>query len=142
MLNLLTEKQEKPINFNIFKDDVKQIMEQFGTTNPDVPAAPKVPPKYMTMLGGQQAAKLSLTKSFLGGKYKYIIDASSTLKADNEDQNQKIVEILQFYFSNPQVIDQYLQQDGKKFNAGEAISQPVYTSNIHNSRPYCYGRSI
>lgn len=131
MLNLLTEKQEKPINFNIFKDDVKQIIDQVGTPDPENPMMTK-PPKYMTMLGSQNAAKLVLPKSLIGGQYKYIVDASSTLKADNDVQNQKIVDLLQFYFSNPQIIDQYLQKDNKQFNAGEAISAAVFTSNINN----------
>lgn len=128
MLNLLTEKQEKPINFNIFDSDVDQIMSQFGEDSGDGTK----PPKYLTMLGSQKAAKITLPKSLIGGQYKYIIDASSTLKSSDEDENQTMVQLLSFYFSNPQVIDQYLQQDGMKFNAGEAIKKTVYTSGISN----------
>lgn len=126
MLNLLTEKQEKPINFNIFDSDVESIMKQFGDEAEDEVK----PPKYMTMLGGQKAARMTLPKSLIGGQYKYIIDASSTLKSADEDENQTMIQLLSFYFSNPQMIDQYLQADGMKFNAGEAIKKTVYTSGI------------
>jgi hypothetical protein len=129
MINLLAENQEKPINFNIFKSDVEQILKQFGEQDDDDPKKIK-PPKYMTMLGTQKAARITLPKSLISGQYKYIIDASSTLKAKDEDENQTWVELLQFYFSNPQIIDQYLQTDGLKFNAGEAIKQTVYSSSI------------
>ncbi len=132
MLNLLTEKQEKPINFNVFKDDVKQIIDQLGQPDEATGGLTKIPPSYMTMLGGQEAAKLVIPKSLIKGQYQYIVDASSTLKADNDVQNEKIVDLLKFYFSNPQVIDQYLAKDNKKFNAGQAISDAVFTSNINN----------
>lgn len=133
MINLLSEKQEKPINFNLFKDDVDEILDRFGDKDVDDFGMEKVtPPKYMTMLGTQKAAKITLPKSLISGKYQYIIDASSTLKSEDEDQNQKWIDLLQFYFSNPQVIDQYLQKDNLQFHAGQAIKQTIYTSNIQN----------
>lgn len=128
MLNLLAEKQEKPINFNLFKDDLDEILDRFGDKDGD----DIKPPKYMTMLGTQKAAKITLPKSLIGGDYKYIIDASSTLKSEDEDQNQKWIDLLQFYFSNPQVIDEYMKQDNLQFHAGQAIKQAVFTSGIQN----------
>ncbi len=125
MINLLSENQEKPINFNIFEDDVESIMKQFGDDDGTKP------PDYLTLLGSQKAAKMTVPKSLINSEFKYIIDASSTLKAKDEDENQVYIELLQFYFSNPQIIDQYLQQDGYKFNAGEAIKQAVYTSGVN-----------
>lgn len=128
MINLLSENQEKPVNFNIFKADVEQIMKQFGDIDPTTGVTQ--PPSYLKPLGSQKAARLTVPKSLIKGQYQYIIDASSTLKAKEEDEQQQWVQLLAFYFSNPQLIDQYLQQAGMKFQAGEAIKQAVFSTAI------------
>lgn len=132
MLNLLSENQEKPIDFHIFDADIKQLQKEFGNNqdNTDQPDQDELP-SYVKKVG-QNVAKVSLTKSLISGKYKYIIDASSTMRSEEDDQNEILLGMLQFYFANPQVIDQYLKQDGYQFNAGEAIKKAIYVSGIQD----------
>lgn len=144
MINLLGENQEKPINFHIFDADVERIVKEFGTRpkpetddngmatlNSQINAPANKPPKYMKMVSPKMA-QLSLPKSLLGGKYKFVIDASSTMAQDQEKENQTLIEILDFYFQGKPIIDQELQAEGLQFQGGQAIKEAIYSSGLQN----------
>lgn len=144
MINLLGENQEKPINFHIFDADVQRIVKEFGSEpkpqtdeNGMVPVATQMnppsnkPPKYMKMISPKMA-QLTLPKSLLGGKYKFVIDASSTMAQDQEKENQTLIEILDFYFQGKPIIDQELQAEGLQFKGGQAIKEAIYSSGLQN----------
>lgn len=132
MINLLAENQEKPINFHIFDDDVARIQKQFGTEQED---GSTEDPKFMTNMG--RSAKLAITKNMLKGEYRFIIDASSTMKQDEDQQEQILTQIMDFYLQNPQVVDQLLQKDGYKFNFGKAFKALVYNSGVQDPDTLC-----
>ena len=139
MINLLAENQEKPINFHIFDADVERIVKEFGppekTEENGVPLPSqlqtKKPPKYMKMISPKMA-QLTLPKNLIGGKYKFVIDASSTMAQDQEKENQTLIEILDFYFQGKPIIDQELQADGLQFQGGQAIKEAIYSSGLQN----------
>jgi len=127
MINLLAENQEKPINFHVFDADVQRIINQCGDYD-DLGQAQV--PDYMKVMG--KSARLTIAKSLIKGNYKYIVDASSTMKQDEEAQAETLTQILGFYIQNPQAIDQILQQDGYQFNFGEAFKSYVYNSGVND----------
>jgi hypothetical protein len=128
MINLLAEKQEKPINFHIFDADVEQVMQRFGTTS----ASGEVikAPDFMSPMG--RSAKLTVAKSLIKGAYRYIVDASSTMREQEEAQNESLVQIMNLYIANPQVYDQLLQREGYQFKFGSALKTFIYNSGIND----------
>ena len=127
MINLLAENQEKPINFHIFDADVEQINDMFGEDNVN---GGKNPPKFMKKQG--KSAMLTISKSLIAGKYKFIVDASSTIRQDEDAQMANLTQIMTAYLQNPQLVDQYLQADGLQFHFGKAFKSLVYNSGVND----------
>lgn len=128
MINLLSINQEKPINFHIFDADVEQIIDQFG--DKDDVTGKVTPPDFMTKMG--KSAKMTIAKSLIKGNFKYIIDASSTMKQDEEGQNEALMPIIQLYLTNPQAIDQLMQKNGYQFNFGQALKSLIYNAQVND----------
>lgn len=128
MINLLAENQEKPINFHVFDADVERIIKQCCDEYDEM-GQPKTP-GYMKVMG--KSARMTIAKNLIKGNYKYIVDASSTMKQDEEAQAETLTQILGFYIQNPQVIDQILQTDGYQFNFGEAFKSFIYNSGVND----------
>lgn len=129
LINLLSENQEKPINFHLFDQEVEDAINQFGDKDD---SGEQQPPSYVKVMGN--TAKVTLAKSIIGNKeYKWIIDGSSTMKQDDESQQEVYNEIISTYLQgNPQVIDQLMQRDGLSFNFGAAMKGKVYSSGIQD----------
>lgn len=127
MINLLAENQEKPINFHIFDSDVEQIVDQFGEDDDN---GEKSAPDFVNVMG--KSAKVTVAKSLIKGNYRFIVDASSTMREEEDVQNQTLGTIMGFYLQNPQVIDQLLQTSGMQFNFGQAFKQYVYNSGVQD----------
>lgn len=123
MINLLAENQEKPINFHVFDSDVEQIQEQFSDDDSD-----DVP--FMKNMG--KSAKLTIAKSLIKGNYKFIVDASSTMRDDEEGQVEGLGQAISLYLQNPQGIDQMLQADGYRFQFGNAYKSYIYNLKIND----------
>lgn len=138
MINLLAENQEKPINFHIFDSDMEQVEDMFGEDDEDIneatgmpPFKPtRKPPKFMKPQG--KAAVLTITKSMIAGNYRFIVDASSTMRQDEDAQVQNLTQIITAYLQNPQLVDQYLAADNLKFHFGKAFKSLVYNSGIND----------
>lgn len=127
MINLLAENQEKPINFHVFDADVQRIIQMCGDEDE---YGEKQAPDYMKVMG--KSAKVTVAKSLIKGNYKYIIDASSTMKQDEEAQAEALEQLIGFYIQNPQAIDQILQQNGYQFNFGEAFKSYIYNAGVND----------
>lgn len=127
MINLLAENQEKPINFHIFDSDAEQVTNRFGTKAADGSVKP---PDFITPLG--RSAKVTLAKSLLKGSYRFIVDASSTMREQEDAQNESLVQIMNLYIANPQVYDQLLQRDGYQFKFGSALKTYIYNSGVND----------
>lgn len=124
MINLLAENQEKPINFHVFDSDVEQITQQFSDDKDDAP-------DFMKVMG--KSAKLTIAKSLIKGNYKFIVDASSTMRDDEEGQVEGLGQVISLYLEgNPQVIDQLLQNDQYQFNFGAAFKSYIYNLKIND----------
>lgn len=119
MINLLSENQIQNIDFHIFDADVERIQQQFGEDA-----------DFVNVMG--KSAKVSVAKKLIKGNYRFVVDASSTMRQDEEAQAETISQILGFYLNNPQAVDQLLQQSGYQFNFGAAFKSYVYNSGIND----------
>lgn len=119
------QQQEKPLDFNLFEGDIKQIQEQY----PDVMEMVKV---YKS----GKAGKVTVTSKDLGAgktKYKYSIDAGTSLKEDTQQINQTLDSMITLFTEHPQIIQAMAQsKQPKTVDFGELISQWVNTSGLQD----------
>jgi hypothetical protein len=121
IVNLVGENQEAPINFHIFDEDIKEIEEQYKDEDM----------KFMTKVNSS-VSKVVLPKKMLQGKYKFAVDASSSMTNDQKAENEQINQLVGFYLQAPQVVDQMLMKDNMTFNFGELVKRMVITSGIQD----------
>lgn len=126
MVDLMaTQQQEKPIDLTLFEGDIKQIQSQY----PDVMEMVK---SYKSGKAGQ----LTVTSKDLGAgktKYKYFIDAGTSLREDTETINQTLTNMLQLFIHSPQILQAMTQGPRpRSIDFGELISQWVNTSGLQD----------
>ena len=157
-IDLLTTKQEKPIEINLFRSDIEKLQKAYPGED------------LSTVFGGaikifnsQQAGKITvgaenwreqLAQNPMDAldqseeaapepeskivKFKYIIDAGSTMKSDDEAEHTALTEIMALVLKFPNAVGQ-IEQTGKVtigdkvFDFGEAIKRYVITSGIQDS---------
>ena len=150
-IDLLTTKQEKPIEINLFKSDIEKLQKAYpGENLASVFSGLKI-------YSSQQAGKITIgneqwreTQNPMDAfeqeeevdpkivKFKYIIDPGSTMKSDDEAEHTALNEILALITKLPNALAQ-IEQTGKAnfgdktFNFGEAIKRFVITSGIQDS---------
>lgn len=118
VLNLLCVKMEKPINFLVFEEEIRQLTETYG-------------PGTLDAIAGNKVGMLTVSKSELYDKsmYKYIIDANTSMKKDDEEQMQALQMTYQMLNNNPQTA-QELAMMGYTYDKAEHIKQIMIASGI------------
>lgn len=129
-IDLLTTKQEKPIDVMLFKEDLRKLQEAY----PDE--------KIATVFSSGDAGKLTVTSDTWKDegktvKFKYYIDPGSTLKKEDEDEHTALVDLMALVLKFPSALPQ-IEQTGKfnigdkTFDFGEAIKRYVLTSGVQD----------
>lgn len=153
-IDLLTTKQEKPIDITLFKDDIDKIKESY----PDEDLS--------TIFGGglQEFESKQAGKIIVGAnnwketvideagqpilnekgeedintiKFKYFIDPGSTMKNDDSEEHIALTDIIGLVLKFPNALPQ-IEQSGKftmgdkVFDFGEAMKRYVITSGIQD----------
>lgn len=147
-IDLLTTKQEKPIEVTLFKSDIQKIKESFPNED------------FSSLFNGglkvfqsEQAGTLKISAdnwketipSEIEGKkdtvntikFKYMIDPGSTMKTDDEAEHVALTEIMALILKFPSAAGQ-IEQTGKvqigdkTFNFGEAIKRYIITSGVQD----------
>jgi alkylhydroperoxidase/carboxymuconolactone decarboxylase family protein YurZ len=89
-VDLIANRQEKPIDLYLFKDEINQIKELY----PDV-----------TQLFESEAfGKVSVRKGMLNSKYRFFIDSGTTMKKDEMAENESLQNILLMISKIPQLM--------------------------------------
>jgi len=135
-IDLLSTKQEKPIDITLFKSDLKKLQEAY----PDEDLSTVFGLKAYT---SGNAGKLTVASdTWKDGKsnikFKYIIDSGSTMKKDDEEEHDALVEIMALILKFPDALPQITQKGtftlgDKTFNFGEAIKRYIITSGVQDS---------
>jgi hypothetical protein len=120
MINLLTVKMEKPVNFSVFEEDMKQIKDEFGENG-------------LKAFSDGKTGVMTATKDQLKAKgpvgYQYLIDPNSSLSQNAQEQFQALSEVWTITHSNPEVV-QSLQQNGFKYDEGEHLKSLFVAAGV------------
>lgn len=116
MINLLAVKMEKPINFTIFEEEIRQLEDEYGE---DV----------LQAFGNY--GKLTIAKKLINTEkgFTYIIDSNTSLKKDDQQQTEALMGTWQLAHSSPTLI-QSLQQNGMNYNESEHFKAILIASGI------------
>lgn len=119
MINLLAQRQENPIPVEIFKEDIQKIKELYPTSK-------------MKLFESGEYGTLTIPKSTNDVKFRFYIQAGSTLRKDEFGQNETVNALLTAYFANPQLKEE-LAAAGKKIDVAYLYSQYIKTSGLDDS---------
>lgn len=99
-VNLVANKQEKPINIYLFGEELKQIKKE----------SPDVVEMFESEEGGKVVVK---PKDIKDTKYRYFIDSGSTKKKDDTIENDTMSSVIELFIKNFPGVTQEIQQTGK-----------------------------
>lgn len=115
-IDLLSVRQEKPIEMYLSEEDLKSI----ENVHPDV----------VEMFESGKYGKLTIKpKDIKESKYKFYIDSGSTIKQDEQIENQTLTSILELMMKNPQIREE-MKQKGKDIDFAELFKRWIVTSGI------------
>lgn len=118
MINLLSVKMEKPINFTVFEEEIRQLAGQYGEEVLEVIANNK--------LGNMTIAKKDLSSP---NGFTYIIDANTSMKKDEEEQMAALQFTWELAHSSP-TLAQALQLAGFSYDEAEHFKAIMVNSGI------------
>ena len=132
-IDLLTTKQEKPIELDIFKDDIKKIQEAY----PDEK-------NLLTVFNSGEAGKIIVKKEMWdNAKFHYNIDAGSTKKIDEDAEYQALTELFGLLLKLPdaekQIMDSGKVKIGEKeIDFGYALKRYITSSGVQDGEKIIY----
>jgi hypothetical protein len=130
MINLLQVKQEKPINFTVFEDDIAAL--GYSTRKDDtgnMVEEKKV--NGLDVFDGAKAGKITINKNDLKSNtgYSYLIDANSSMKQDDEEQFQALMATWQLMHTDP-MMEQRLAAKGQEYDEGDHLKKIFIAAGI------------
>jgi hypothetical protein len=118
-VNLVSQKQPKPINLDLFDDEIDLIKGVY----PDVE-------DILRESESGSYALLTVSKNEIGNtNYKYYIDANSTNRKDDAAQSEALTNLLLVVSKIPG-LSQELAKSGLKYNVGEHIKRIFASSGV------------
>lgn len=126
-IGMLTTKQEKPIEFYIYDEEINLLGTEDVEMNDGARYAVSesgLPEKERKVVLG--SAKVTIEKGKLAGKYKYIVDTSSSMLKDESEEHDKLTEILTTVLKlGPDQINAMLAQEGSSISLAGLIKRWV-----------------
>jgi hypothetical protein len=118
MINLLSVKMEKPINFSIFEEEIRQIQEDYGDDVLDV-------------IAGGKMGLMTISKKHINSDkgFQYIIDANSSMQKDDQAQLDALMSTYQMLSQDPN-LQAVLQQKGLNWDQAEHIKKILISSGV------------
>lgn len=136
-IDLLTTKQEKPIEVTLFKSDIQKLQDAYP--GEDISSVFGNGMKSFT--SGQAGQMTVSADQWKDGeetiKFKYFIDSGSTMKKDDSEEHNALIDIMSLVLKFPLAIEQ-IGQTGKftvgekTFDFGEALKRYTITSGIQD----------
>lgn len=121
MLNLLTVKMEKPINFAVFEEDIKLLGKQYGKD------------KGLQAFSDGKSGKMTVNKSQVSSNtgYAYLIDANSSMSQNAQEQFNALKTTWDFIHSDPNAIAT-VQSEGYNYDEGEHLKAAFIAAGVSN----------
>jgi len=116
-VDLITKKQEKPIEFAMFGKDIQKIQQLY----PDV-----------VEMFNEDSGKIKINpKMIKNSNFKFYIEPGTSMAKDTAMENQSLSGILTLVTKSPQII-QEMQAKGKMIDIAELIKRWVATSGVQD----------
>lgn len=131
---LIANKSEKPIDFLIFEEEIRQLVENgmedvvelYESSYMATEDVEEGEPVYE--LTGEGAARVVAPRDKIKGKYKYIIDAGTTMAKDDIKELENLIGLADITF-NPGM-QQLLMTKGKGVDAEEFLKKLYIKAGI------------
>jgi hypothetical protein len=118
-VNLIATKQPKPIKIDLFDEEIEQI----GALHEDIQ-------DILQISESGEYGLLTVSGKEIGDtRYKYYIDANSTLRKDDAQQSEALTNLLVAVSKIPG-LNQELSKNGLKYNIGEHMKRIFATSGV------------
>lgn len=119
MLNLLTVKMEKPINFSVFEEDIRQIEDEFGEKD------------GLEIFKDKKQGKMTLNKKQVASSdgYEYLIDPNSSMSQNAQEQFQALNEVWKITNGDPNLVVM-LQQGGYEYDVAEHLKSMFVAAGV------------
>jgi hypothetical protein len=117
-VDLLVNRQEKPINLDLFEGEIKQLQEAYPNE------------QIMEVFESGKFGRATVKKGvFANSKFRFYVEPGTTMKKDEAMENQNLISLIQLFFARPDIL-QLVQQEGIKINLGYLIKRFIITSGI------------
>lgn len=133
ILDLLTTKQEKPIDITLFEGEIAKLRQAY----------PDQAEQLAEFYESGTAAKMRVTKDMYtlpGGKpakYRFDIEGGTTMKKDDAQEHAAITEILGLVTKIPDLAEQAasgtINLGNMSINFGELLKRHIITSGVQDS---------
>ena len=120
MVEMISQNQAKPIDINLFSGEIEQIKQIY----PDI--------EEIYSQNGE--GKYRIKPEMLKGKFRFFIDAGTTLQKDAQEENQALTNIITL-FGTPfgSTLLQMMQTKGKDIDFSELVKRYIITSGTKDS---------
>ena len=115
-INLMCEKQEKPVPIDLFETEIDQLIAAGMDDVAEVYESGK-------------AGKLILKKSDIKSKYRYLIDAGSTMAKDDSEELEALMQSFNLFSQVPAEI---LASGGRQWDVSEHLKKILIKSGIQD----------
>lgn len=119
-VNLTANGIDKNIELRLFSNEIKEIQ--------------KIYPDVVEMTDGDERGKVSISKKqFQNTLFDYQITKGSTYRADQAQEQENVIQLLNFTVQNWQIIQPELEKRGKKVDLGELYQRSITLSGIQDA---------
>lgn len=138
LINLLTVKMEKPINFAVFEEDMQALgysppKTELKSADGQVLEAGREeqPVQGLEAFEGGKAGKMTLNKKDLASDkgFSYLIDANSSMKQDDEEQFAALMATWELMHSDPE-LEMRLASRGGEYDELDHIKKIFIAAGI------------
>lgn len=119
MINLLSVKMEKPINFTVFEEEIRQIQNDYPEDD------------ILQVLAGGKYGQMTIPKKHLSSDKGlcYIIDANSSMQKDDADQLEALLQTYTMASQDPN-LQAVMRQQGITWDQAEHFKKILIASGV------------
>lgn len=127
-LNILTKKQEKPIDIYIFKEEIESLQQTH----------PEASEELMEVYESGEFGKLNLKKGDLSKakQWKFFIDTGTTMQKDSQTEQAEVLQLIEMLSKVPGIADQIpngkVRMGDYEIDFGELIKRLLVSSGVDN----------
>lgn len=120
MVNLLSCNMEKPINFTIFEEEIRQVVNDYGD-------------EVLQCFAGNKVGSMTIAKKHLYSDkgFTYLVDGNSSMRQDDEAQFEALMQTFQLMNSDPN-LPMLLQESGITYDRAEHLKKLFIAAGVND----------